>query len=59
MRKATERDPGRGKEQALDPIQRFKVAQRQFVIAAGRFDLDRYANLRVAEARRQMSSAGR
>jgi Ti-type conjugative transfer relaxase TraA len=57
MRKATESEPGRGKEQALDPIQRFKAAQREFITAAERFGLDPDAKLRVAEARQQMSSA--
>jgi hypothetical protein len=58
-RKATEREPGRGKEHALEAIQRFKVAQCQFIIVAGRFDLDPDAKLRAAEARQQMSSAAK
>ena len=55
IRKATE--AGRGEEQAVDAIERFKVAQRQFIKVAGRFDLDPDEKLRAAEARRQMSSA--
>jgi Ti-type conjugative transfer relaxase TraA len=58
MRKAAEREPGREKEQGGDAIQRFIVAQREFIKVAGRFGLDPDAKLRVAEARQQMSSAG-
>jgi hypothetical protein len=54
-RKATELEPARGKEQALDLIQRLKVAQREFIRVSGRFDPD--AKPRAAEARQQMRSA--
>jgi hypothetical protein len=57
MRKATEREPVQGKQAAFGPIQRFKVAQLEFIKAAGRFGLDSDASLSVAEARQQMSSA--
>jgi hypothetical protein len=57
MRKATPREPGRGEEQALDAIERFKVAEREFIKAAERFGLDPDAKSRVAEARQRMSSA--
>jgi hypothetical protein len=57
LRKAPEREPAQGMEQTLDPIQRFKVAQRDFIGAAGRFDLDPDAKLRASEARQQMKSA--
>jgi hypothetical protein len=57
MRKTTEREPSQGKEQALDPIQRFKAAQCEFIKVAGRFDLDPEAKLRAGEARQRMSVA--
>jgi Ti-type conjugative transfer relaxase TraA len=56
MGKATPREC-RGKEQALDAIERFKVAEREFIKAAERFGLDPDAKLRVAEARQRMISA--
>ena len=37
MREATKSEPGRGKEQDLDAIQRFKVAQHELIKVTGRF----------------------
>jgi hypothetical protein len=57
MRQATPHEPGRGEDQAFDAIERFKVAECEFIKAAERFGLDPDAKLRVAEARQRMSWA--
>jgi hypothetical protein len=40
MRQATPHEPGRGEDQAFDAIERFKVAECEFIKAAERFGLD-------------------
>jgi hypothetical protein len=45
MRKPTDGEHGRGKEQPLDAIQRFKAAQREFIKVAVLFDLNPDASL--------------
>jgi len=57
MLKVAEREPVRGKQQAVDPLQWFQAAQVEFIEAAGRFGLDPDAKRRVAEARQKMRSA--
>ncbi|HEY2483653.1 MAG TPA: Ti-type conjugative transfer relaxase TraA, partial [Candidatus Binataceae bacterium] len=52
-----ERQADRIGQPEVDPIERFKRAQREFIKVAGRFDLDREAKARAAELRQEMKWA--
>jgi len=57
IRKPKKREATEKKRTDLEPIERFKEAQREFISVAGRFDLDPDANKRAVALRREMKSA--